>query len=330
MSPIENVSDSQKTYTYKAQNGVTNEVTAEIALYHQVRDHLGEHKQNLAVTLNDVATGTGVAIITVNLGEFIGTKDCAYIDTNNNPGIEAWLEENRIAKMTGLTKQSGYCTYPLAAFDSDFLKSIGSDKLAKYHSQFDHRSIEDIERAAWVIRGKGANGDELWFFETHLTDDDLSPSGKGYYFASWYQESPGKWTEYDGGQYWGYNHTSALEEVIGDTIPFREYTYKDISYDCFEAICFENNLEKLLECAKSLGITTPEHTRKENTYEVTITETLKRTVTVKANSLEEAQAKVEDGWKYETHVLDSKDFAEVHFTATERKGNIEPERYERE
>ena len=71
--------------------------------------------------------------------------------------------------------------------------------------------------------------------------------------------------------------------------------------------------------AQGFGITSPKHTRKERTYEVTIKETLMRTVKVKANSQEEARQKVEDGWKNEAHVLGADDFAEVHFTVSERQ-----------
>ena len=54
----------------------------------------------------------------------------------------------------------------------------------------------------------------------------------------------------------------------------------------------------------------------ERCYDVTITETLKRTVTVRAKSAEEAQSWVEQQWKDSVHVLDSEDFKDVHFTTT--------------
>jgi hypothetical protein len=46
---------------------------------------------------------------------------------------------------------------------------------------------------------------------------------------------------------------------------------------------------------------------------VRITETLERTVQVKAASREEAKERVADGWKYETHVLGADDFKGVEF-----------------
>jgi hypothetical protein len=61
------------------------------------------------------------------------------------------------------------------------------------------------------------------------------------------------------------------------------------------------------------------HRPKEKTYEVSICETLKRTVQVRANSADEAREKVEDAWKNGAHILDADDFKEVHFTACERQ-----------
>ena len=63
----------------------------------------------------------------------------------------------------------------------------------------------------------------------------------------------------------------------------------------------------------------PEHTPKEKTYDVTICETLKRTVSVRASSSEEANEKVEDAWKDGVYVLDAEDFKEVHFTTLEQQ-----------
>ena len=54
-------------------------------------------------------------------------------------------------------------------------------------------------------------------------------------------------------------------------------------------------------------------------YEVTITETMTRTVPVKAKSLEEAQYKVETDYYSEKHILDADDFAGVTFTTKKLK-----------
>lgn len=40
-----------------------------------------------------------------------------FVDTNNMPGIEEWLTCHGIAKPTGEVGRSGYCTYPVFAFN---------------------------------------------------------------------------------------------------------------------------------------------------------------------------------------------------------------------
>ncbi len=62
------------------------------------------------------------------------------------------------------------------------------------------------------------------------------------------------------------------------------------------------------------------------TYEVTITETLQKTVIVEAVSREQAQEIIEQKWKDCDYVLDADDFVDVDFTAVkvkERNHNFE-------
>lgn len=55
-------------------------------------------------------------------------------------------------------------------------------------------------------------------------------------------------------------------------------------------------------------------------YDIKITETLEKTVTVKAESMEAAQAKVEEEYYNSEHILDSENFTGVDFSAeAERK-----------
>jgi hypothetical protein len=51
---------------------------------------------------------------------------------------------------------------------------------------------KNVEEAAWAICGVGEQGREFWFFESHLTEDEHAPSGKGYYFASWRKGTDGR------------------------------------------------------------------------------------------------------------------------------------------
>lgn len=50
-------------------------------------------------------------------------------------------------------------------------------------------------------------------------------------------------------------------------------------------------------------------------FKVTITETLRMTVEVKANNLYEAEQMISDGWHSSKYVLGSENFADVKFEA---------------
>lgn len=51
------------------------------------------------------------------------------------------------------------------------------------------------------------------------------------------------------------------------------------------------------------------------TYEVTITETLQKTVEVEANSREEAERQVEQKWNGSEYIIDADSFVGVDFSA---------------
>ena len=54
-------------------------------------------------------------------------------------------------------------------------------------------------------------------------------------------------------------------------------------------------------------------------FDVTITETLKLTVSVEASSKEEAQQMVSDQWHAGDHILDADNFVEVEFERNDDK-----------
>lgn len=54
-------------------------------------------------------------------------------------------------------------------------------------------------------------------------------------------------------------------------------------------------------------------------YEVTITETLQKTVSIEAESSEEAERLIEDMWKDSEIILDSDDFYDVSYAAGKEK-----------
>lgn len=61
------------------------------------------------------------ARLTVNLGRKLA-DDVAYVDTNNCPWAEEFIEENGLGVPTDRIGQSGWCFYPQYKFD---LSKIG-------------------------------------------------------------------------------------------------------------------------------------------------------------------------------------------------------------
>lgn len=177
---------------------------------------------------------------------------------------------------------------------------------------YDYKTCRQSE-AAWLIKGKAEGGDVPALFGVHVCEDEYSPNGFGWYFASYLKGADGRWDEKDGGIFWDYSEATELEEVIGDTLPFREFSYKSIDYADFKAVVYDNDKDVEARLFGELTAAAPEQTSKEKLYSVRITETLERTVRVKAVSREDAKEKVADGWKYETHVLGADDFKRVEF-----------------
>lgn len=62
------------------------------------------------------------------------------------------------------------------------------------------------------------------------------------------------------------------------------------------------------------------------TYDVTITETLKMTVPIKADSLAEAEQEAESNWNASMYILDADNFVGATFHAEEREREKEVER----
>ena len=70
-------------------------------------------------------------VLTVCLPDFYlyEEKDLAFVDINNNPGIEQFLIKNNLAKPLHFGLDSGYVCYPLYKFDLS--KLIGADEYEK-------------------------------------------------------------------------------------------------------------------------------------------------------------------------------------------------------
>lgn len=68
---------------------------------------------------------------TVNL-EGTPPPYCAFVDTNNMPGLEEFLAEHRLAEFTGLKQESGFCSYPLYMFNAEKLRKLCPEGMASY------------------------------------------------------------------------------------------------------------------------------------------------------------------------------------------------------
>ena len=86
-----------------------------------------QENDNLAIQMmaedKEYGCSTPYGIMTVNLSVKLPYNK-AFVDTNNLPFIEDFIKENRLGKPTGVTRVSGFCTYPEYEFDLE--------ELAKY------------------------------------------------------------------------------------------------------------------------------------------------------------------------------------------------------
>ena len=68
------------------------------------------------------------ATLTVNLCDARNQNaSFAYVDANNLPTAPDFLVENGLAAYTGMTRLSGFCTYPLYAFTGEFFAACADD-----------------------------------------------------------------------------------------------------------------------------------------------------------------------------------------------------------
>lgn len=87
----------------------------EVCLSTGTRYYYGD---NLAIWMYIADTGEPFATLTVNLdGEL--PKNQAYVDTNNCPWGERFIQENGIGKFLNCYGYSGFCRYPLYEFDME-------------------------------------------------------------------------------------------------------------------------------------------------------------------------------------------------------------------
>jgi hypothetical protein len=52
-------------------------------------------------------------VITTNLRSPFQSESMAFLDTNNYPKIESFIQKNNLGIPMGVSSTSGFCTYPL-------------------------------------------------------------------------------------------------------------------------------------------------------------------------------------------------------------------------
>ena len=110
-----------------------------LELYSQ-KAFMNEDMPGIAIMIDDVTAGEYEAEpycdLTTSFGEFIGMKNCAYIDTNNCDFADQ-LQSQCLASDTGFYKASGFCKYPLWQFEEGTLRQIDNDVYQKYSDAYD-------------------------------------------------------------------------------------------------------------------------------------------------------------------------------------------------
>ena len=69
------------------------------------------NNNTLALTLNYEDGDRDV--VTVNLNSHLQSESMAFLDSNNYPDIEKWIQKNNLGLSMNLTQRSGFCEYPL-------------------------------------------------------------------------------------------------------------------------------------------------------------------------------------------------------------------------
>lgn len=118
---------------------------------------------NLYVGLVCVDEETGFrerfSVLTVNVPEY-GQLPYLHsaIDTNNL-GVDAvsFITENNLGVVTPYVLESGFCHYPVVAFNEDVLKRIDPEFLAEYKNEYDDIAVENEPPSNIADMCEGAN-----------------------------------------------------------------------------------------------------------------------------------------------------------------------------
>ena len=103
--------------------------------------YVGEYRNNgrLAIILID-GEGEDFADLTVNLSDERCPEGCAFLDTNNLPSAEDFVERNGLGEFTGYWGHSGFCSYPMYRFDTERIGKVTSESPRNGRYRVEHFS----------------------------------------------------------------------------------------------------------------------------------------------------------------------------------------------
>lgn len=130
-----------RTIDYPFEDGTTKKMELRIAQY--------ADNGNLYVGLYGIRSDD-VIPLTVNIDKLGYPMSC--VDTNNlGQKVVDLLEENKLARFTGHTLESGYCSYPIMAFFPEVLRDIDPKSFAAYresHGFLPEQELDELRREA--------------------------------------------------------------------------------------------------------------------------------------------------------------------------------------
>lgn len=116
--------------------------------------------------------------LSVNLGSYVGNdlysgsfirNNCTFIDTNNNPGAEEFLEsigaKPYVKFGQPVTARSGFCEYPLYEFPESLLRDMDKEGSRQHFDDY-AEELPNAQQKLWSMTFGSESGFE------DLTDED--------------------------------------------------------------------------------------------------------------------------------------------------------------
>ena len=70
---------------------------------------------------------------------------CGYVDINNCPELEGFIEKHGLGEFTGLMGNSGFCSYPLYLFDPEKLREVAPEGMENFERTVMGKTPEKVQ-----------------------------------------------------------------------------------------------------------------------------------------------------------------------------------------